>query len=243
VNTFRGFLDHHWHLPFLWLLAIPFFTVPLTMTSITSLAYGVECERVASPRPWEPVGFLSPGYHACPLPLALATHAPGLLNLMPAVWLAARSGQARRVGGATALVGAAWLIVPALPIIEGAPLRCSMNFIPLAPICAFDGFWDTGFLIGVATWVGGLAVIALTWSLSHRSRAALLDAPRERRPEPVLEAAALTCMFIGMLAVSYGLFFLNPFPPQPALNFATLLVGGAIWTFGAWGYFAGKYLP
>ncbi len=159
VQRLKGYLDPHWPWAFLWLLVIPIITVPLTLVSMSSLSTSGVCERVFVPR--EGYSGLFASDYSCPRVQSLLTHAPGLLNLVPAIWLTASTSRVRLIAALATGIGATRLAAPAVSIQEGAHLSCSI-------ICSFVSEHPSwlGFLgwVGLVGWLlTAVVLVALLW--------------------------------------------------------------------------------
>jgi hypothetical protein len=97
----RRFVDT-WVWPVLWLLLVPLITVPLTLRLLGELE---GCTALLQTPP--------PGYR-CSAPAALLSLAPGLLNLLPALWLRSHDRRVRSAALLATALGVIRLVVPAV---------------------------------------------------------------------------------------------------------------------------------
>lgn len=100
----------HWLLPYLWLLFVPLLTVALTRNSLSSLRY----DSLDPGGPCTALGVVSEhqGSWRCPVAVGLIAYAPGVLNMVPLLWLLSARPVVRGVATVAGLFGVARLLVP-----------------------------------------------------------------------------------------------------------------------------------
>jgi hypothetical protein len=154
--TGPGFLSWSW--PLLWIVLIPLVTVPATWWLLGRLVDGRACVDLGptGPASWT-------WSSSCPVAFALATLAPGLLNLVPALGLRSPQPRARTAATVATLLGAMRLLVPALLLLSSGPqVRVVWGFGP--PVLHLFGPIpgnDPAMAVSPILWV--VSVIALVW--------------------------------------------------------------------------------
>jgi hypothetical protein len=130
-----------WLWPLLWLLLVPLITVPLTLR----LLGGLEgCTALLHTPP--------PGYR-CSTQAALLSLAPGLLNLLPALWLRSRDPSVRSAALLATALGAIRLAAPALMYLaQGTEVRI-VNGIVWLPN-------PNSTLVSLGLWIVSLCAVA-----------------------------------------------------------------------------------
>jgi hypothetical protein len=91
--------DRLWPLPLLWIIVVPLVTVPWSSALVEGLQGEGSC-------------YWKGGNVVCPVRVAVLTLAPGLLNLVPLVWLASPHPRVRRAALLATVLGASRLLVP-----------------------------------------------------------------------------------------------------------------------------------
>ncbi len=149
-----------WYLPFLWIVFIPLVTVPSTAAITDRIAYGLPgaCQ-------------LTPGFFGataeCPQATILLMLTPGLLNLVPALWLRSHHSKMRLAASWASTLGAVRLIVPAAAVLtsaSGASISQSVG-----PFGGWTGFPNAGYgpaftSISLMLW---LATLPALWIVSR----------------------------------------------------------------------------
>jgi hypothetical protein len=169
-----------WGWPFLWVLLVPFFTLPLQSRLLASLVASDACIALGSRAPspvvpatapvtiWVPpilVGAPLDQAWICPPPAALATLVPGLTNLLPLLSLRQSCVRARAAAGLATLLGAARVVVPALFYLTDSPGGFVLGSYQLPPTMAGDGSSNASLLL----WCLSL-LTALAFTMWHRIR-------------------------------------------------------------------------
>jgi hypothetical protein len=88
-----------WPLPLLWIIVVPLVTVPGSLNLVQELKGWGGCD-------WQGGNFV------CPVRVAVLTLAPGLLNLVPLLWLASPHPRVRRAALLATVLGASRLLMP-----------------------------------------------------------------------------------------------------------------------------------
>ena len=148
----EDFRDRNWYFPFLLLVILPVVTVPVTKVFAGVLGSSGECFNIGNPN----TNWL--GTFVCPKDKMVLLLAPGVLNLVPALWLLAASKRARRVGAIATGIGALRLGLPVWGVASGGVLVGD----------GFGGFfllWDLWWW-SVPGWIA--PPVLLAWSLTKK---------------------------------------------------------------------------
>ncbi len=155
-------------MPFLWIILTPIVTVPLSIILFLLLAgYQEEKDIFAQP---SCILYCTPNDYLAVNGTIAAFALPGLVNLVPFVWVVSRNTRARLAGIVAGLLGLARLIIPAVLLIlsfdrvtgdDGTSYFLVSN--PILPWTAHIGVWLYGFL----AWIGTLLVWASFANISH----------------------------------------------------------------------------
>ncbi len=151
-RTFRGWFSwlNDWAWPFLWILLIPAVTVPLQQALLWQEALpGVfagtsNCQR--SGEYWEA--------WECPVGDVLPTLLPGLLNLVPFLWLLSPVRRTRYAAAVAGTLGAVRVVVPAIIYVASGTTVVVDPFLPTTYVdLSFEASWLLWGLSLVATLV------------------------------------------------------------------------------------------
>ena len=146
-------------MPFLWIILTPIVTVPLSIILFLLLAgYQEEKDIFAQP---SCILHCTPNDYLAVNGTIAAFALPGLVNLVPFVWVVSRNTRARLAGIVAGLLGLARLIIPAVVLIlsfdrvmgDGGTSYFLVRF-PILPWTAHIDVWIYGFF----AWTGTLLV-------------------------------------------------------------------------------------
>lgn len=156
---------NEWWTPFLWIILTPIVTVPLSAILFLLLAGYQEEKDVLD------CSFLCDPHDYFAVRGTITAFAlPGLLNLVPFVWVVSRNTRARLAGIVAGLLGLARLLIPAVVLIlsfdrvtgdDGTSYF--LDRFPILPWTAHIDVWLFGFL----AWTGSLLVWGLFAIISH----------------------------------------------------------------------------
>ncbi len=176
TSSSRFFWLNDWSMPFRWIILAPIITVPLSVILFSLLAGYHGPEEVGQP-PNRTGCFLGCPVHEYSEVTAtvMAFVLPGLLNLVPFVWVVSRNTRARLAGIVAGLLGLLRMFVPLIVltlVFDEVTGRGGTSYLDLitedflrpAP-APFLEVWGFGFL----AWLGTLLVWALFGRLTRRS--------------------------------------------------------------------------
>jgi hypothetical protein len=140
-----------WYWPLVWIALVPIVTIPLTAVMTDRIAFGIRgaCEVIPS--------FFG-AYANCPGGVILLMLTPGLLNLVPLLWLRSVHRKTRAAATWASSLGALRLLVPAIAVlVSPAGASVSGGFM-------WTGFPNAGYgpsfeLISLGLWLTTFPVI------------------------------------------------------------------------------------
>lgn len=161
LRTIVGMALGSWILPLLWILVVPVLTVPLTHLAWIDLVGSGACARLGSTGR----SIASQTLWGCPLDRGLVALGPGILNLVPALWLVSYRPRVRAAAITASVLGAIRLIVPAANYaavtLHGAA-NITQGFTGTFPLGAAGGAVSGASLL---LWLlSALAVPVFAWS-------------------------------------------------------------------------------
>ena len=162
---------NEWWRPFVWITFTPIVTVPLSVILFITLAGNQSPAEVGLPDPCEGCWFTTHEY-AEVVPTLIAFTLPGLLNLVPFVWILSAKPRVRMAGALASLLGLVRLGIPLAVLMLGferltnAGGTSYFHFIQgFAPDSPGLEVWFYGAL----AWLGSLLVWVLVGRLTRRS--------------------------------------------------------------------------
>jgi hypothetical protein len=159
-----------WKVPFLWILLIPFVTVPLSYSAWAELLSNQACVEL-SPA----ANRLTVSDWSCTPQQVLLVHAPGLLNLVPGLWLFSHQRRVRLAALLATGLGAIRWIAPVVLLILAWPRKNVRiaNLLGVVPP-------DSVLLLSLALW--GLSIVVFgVYGVVTRER----DQPDSKSPGPL----------------------------------------------------------
>jgi hypothetical protein len=155
-----------WLSPLLWILFIPFLTVPLTLAVTSNIIGAGACVALTS------------ATLSCPAASILLALAPGLLNFGTLLWLPSGSSKTRLAAIVATILGGLRLLVP----VVGAFTEAAPDFVPPPPP-GLRGYVSNAYLnpqapnneagyvfaVSIGLWLATFVVIGGLWGI-FRSR-------------------------------------------------------------------------
>jgi hypothetical protein len=111
----------------LWLIVLaPLLTVPLTQAATQSLVNTDSCSNIQ-------LDFIG-GSASCQTDSLVVALAPGLVNLVPLLWLVSKDARTRKAALVAGLLGTARLVMPAAALLSSGPISIiSWGFVKAYP--------------------------------------------------------------------------------------------------------------
>ncbi len=157
---------NEWWEPFLWITVIPVITVPISAILFSALAGYHEGPDVGLPADRAPGWFGTLQYSEA-VPTAIVFTLPGLLNLVPLMWIFSNQSRARIAGLTAGLLGALRLAIPALVLTFGYERVTNPDGVPYFKFVTGFGLSDPYvgvWFFGALAWL----VTLLVWAVFGR---------------------------------------------------------------------------
>ena len=158
-----------WGWPLGWIALIPVVTVTLTLITMDQISHTDACVGG---------GFIGGDYWCQPVPVALSL-TPGILNLVPIVWLWSKNPKTRLAASVATILGAVRLVVPLMFVFAG---MVTTDFAEGAQVVIGTGPFEPVFpnnnsleplLVSIMLWLATFVAIAVIASV-HLGESKLL---------------------------------------------------------------------